>query len=833
MPLDFTKPEIQTLINTLNRRKALVIAGTGVSSATISNTERAIFGTWTALLQYGIKFCCEQCRKEENWGEDCRTLLTNETSSTEDLLKIGDEIWDCLQEHGKLDEWLNVFENASPEYPELILAMKGLGVPIATANYDNLLEDITHLTPITLSETIKVEDFLDTEQKQKYILHLHGYFKKPDSVVLGQKSYDAIVDNQFAQFVNRYLVTQFKAVIFIGFGQGVYDQNFSLIFKWVSTYLRNTTLYHIVKDDLVDATKATHNKNSSRNVVVLGYGEKYSDLTPFIKALAHHIEHDDDVPKTLEGKPICIGQNRLELVEKAANYLTAHYTLPAGILGTGGLGKTNLVLNVLHHPSLARKYRRNRYFVRCDGAKDLALLLNALANALEISLSGGTDLQNQLLNYLRHQDSRSLIALDNFETPWDDALHVEPFIEKLKDLADLVFTYRGNASPDDLHWKTFRVPFLNEKDAVALFDSNSEEKFVGHTLVKTLVQEVDYLPLAIELLAKRAKKVEQLPSLYTEWQRKRNDFISKGTNKGTNLNLSISFSYENKNLTDTHRAFLQALGYLPTGINRQDLEVLFEDTYDRLETLKSYGLCEETEQERLWILAPIREYLKQKPLENNPFLEKIQDFYLSMADEKGKNAGSEENSSPILQEEWSNIIQVITDTLDSAKSIDSLFSLTLFCQFSGFYPLDLFKEATRIAHKNQWDLEEANCLRSLGDLAFSQSENQQAFDFYQQALPLYEKIGALLGKANCLKSLGDLAFRQSENERGNGFYEQAVALYKKVNDPYSIGRAYFYWSFHVDTGRKQTYLCLAKKVWLSAKLDYLVKQAGLTDVKCE
>lgn len=272
MPLNFANSDLQPLIASLNKRKAFVIAGAGVSSASIDSDSRKIFGTWTNLLRYGIAFCCDKCRQEATWGDTCRTFLDNEHATTEELLKIGDDIWDCLITHGKVQEWLDIFDNALPEYRELILAIKGLGVPIATANYDNLLEDITHLTPITLQDTQKVEDFIKNDQKQKYILHLHGYYKKPDSIVLGQKSYDRIVQDEFAQFINRYLITAYDTVIFVGFGQGVYDQNFSLIFKWASTYLRKTKLYHIVLNKYVDETEQTHRNNGNPNVVVLGYG---------------------------------------------------------------------------------------------------------------------------------------------------------------------------------------------------------------------------------------------------------------------------------------------------------------------------------------------------------------------------------------------------------------------------------------------------------------------------------------------------------------------------------------------------------------------------------
>jgi hypothetical protein len=71
MPLDITKPEIQTLISSLNKRKAFLIAGTGVSSASIDPDSRKIFGTWTNLLRYGITFCYEKCHTEETWGVSC------------------------------------------------------------------------------------------------------------------------------------------------------------------------------------------------------------------------------------------------------------------------------------------------------------------------------------------------------------------------------------------------------------------------------------------------------------------------------------------------------------------------------------------------------------------------------------------------------------------------------------------------------------------------------------------------------------------------------------------------------------------------------------------
>ena len=52
---------------------------------------------------------------------------------------------------------------------------------------------------------------------------------------------------------------------------------------------------------------------------------------------------------------------------------------------------------------------------------------------------------------------------------------------------------------------------------------------------------------------------------------------------------------------------------------------------------------------------------------------------------------------------------------------------------------------------------------------------------------MYEKVGDLVGQANCIQSLGDIAFALSDHDTARARYEEALALYERIPKPFSIG----------------------------------------------
>ena len=73
-------------------------------------------------------------------------------------------------------------------------------------------------------------------REEKGVAHLHGYFRQPESVVLGSRSYDDVLRDEHAQAILRTLVLRDR-LLFVGFGAGLSDPNFGNLLSWMARVL--------------------------------------------------------------------------------------------------------------------------------------------------------------------------------------------------------------------------------------------------------------------------------------------------------------------------------------------------------------------------------------------------------------------------------------------------------------------------------------------------------------------------------------------------------------------------------------------------------------------
>jgi hypothetical protein len=192
-------------------RKVTVVVGSGVSCATTNAPG------WAALIRAGIDHCSELGAKP-SWCRRASMLLGDpDESATDD--EADDDSLDMLLMaaelvhrrfrsfgEGEFAGWMREqFEHLKPDDPSVIEAVAALRTSLVTTNYDDLIEKVTGLQSITWQDRREV--MRDLRRDDRRVLHLHGLWNRPETVVLGLESYLAVTQDGHAQTVMKTLGT--------------------------------------------------------------------------------------------------------------------------------------------------------------------------------------------------------------------------------------------------------------------------------------------------------------------------------------------------------------------------------------------------------------------------------------------------------------------------------------------------------------------------------------------------------------------------------------------------------------------------------------------------
>ncbi|WP_169796616.1 SIR2 family NAD-dependent protein deacylase [Chondromyces crocatus] len=161
-------------------------------------------------------------------------------------------------------------------------ALKALGVPLLTTNYDRILEEATRLPTLTWQDAAQVERVLRGEDQA--IVHLHGSWDRPESVILGVRSYEDVLRDEHAQVVLRALRLT-RTLLFVGFGKGLDDPNFGALMRWSREVFAGSEYRHYRLALEGEQEQVQRQHPPEERVFVLSYGEKHADLGPFLEGL--------------------------------------------------------------------------------------------------------------------------------------------------------------------------------------------------------------------------------------------------------------------------------------------------------------------------------------------------------------------------------------------------------------------------------------------------------------------------------------------------------------------------------------------------------------------
>ena len=282
------------------------------------------------------------------------------------------------------------------------------------------------------------------------------------------------------------------------------------------------------------------------------------------------------------------------------------------VLGGPGIGKTTLTRAVAASDALAARFTDRRWFVPLETATDAATLRTATVLALGLDAANPAAFDHALAQL---REAPAPLVLDNLETPWEaDMPAVQDTLRRLAALPHLALlaSLRGSEAPDSPAWSRIMDLEPLPRDAARdLFLTIAHRIKPSDALLDRFLDALGGVPLAVELVAKRAAPHTSLAGLWDDWQR-RGVQLARHPNlmeedRQSSLLRSIDLSLHSTRLRDEGRRLLRLLGPSPAGMAREDRAILQSDEATEAERqLLAIGLAV-PRGDRLDLLPPVRD----------------------------------------------------------------------------------------------------------------------------------------------------------------------------------------------------------------------------------
>jgi hypothetical protein len=340
----------------------------------------------------------------------------------------------------------------------------------------------------------------------------------------------------------------------------------------------------------------------------------WSNKLAIAHRLAKGVDGGVEVPQlNIHNPGLCLGRGD-EVARVVANLLTAKRGGSCLVLGDAGHGKTTLTEKVGVHPEIVARYGSRRWIVELERADSAG---SALAEIAEVI---GLERAAPLVSIRSRLAAKPcLMILDNLETPLHaDGRATEALLRDLVAVPEvaLIASLRSRETVAGVEWtdQLWLEP-LKSDVARKMFVSIARNIREDDPALGYFLNELDGIPLAIRLVAKRASTRRTLSDLRREWEDKgallAEDPGGEGSRRDSLVG-SIEFSLASRRLHSEGKQLFALLGQLPAGLSLNDLDVLLEDVGDdAADKLRQVGLLKDSPG-RIGLLAPIRDVARRR-----------------------------------------------------------------------------------------------------------------------------------------------------------------------------------------------------------------------------
>ncbi|MEZ4867599.1 MAG: tetratricopeptide repeat protein [Caldilineaceae bacterium] len=481
------------------------------------------------------------------------------------------------------------------------------------------------------------------------------------------------------------------------------------------------------------------------------------------------------------------------------------------LTGPGGVGKSRLGEAVAW--SLLPDFADGVFLIELAAIRDPHLVLSALAQTLAVRDQGSTPLQARLHDYL--QEKQCLLLIDNFEQVIDAAPRLLELLRACPGVKILV-TSRETLRLRGEH--EFPVPTLAPADAVTLFTQRAQALQPTFRLeanmtevVASICQQLDYLPLALELAVAQSKLFAP-PAILARLQDRFAFLIGRTRDlpdRQRTLRATLDWSYDL--LTEEEKQLFRRLAVFRGGRSLEAVETICNpnddeqiaplaiDALDGLTALleKSflYQTTDSTGEPRFMLLVTIHEYAMDRLTgsgEAEALRQRHLDYYMALAE------GAELELAGAHQIRWLDRLETELDNVRAALHYSLLMgeiergarlsgALWRFWGIRGYISEGREWLTALLAQEHDTTpLIKAKVFNAAGNLASRQSDYTQAISFHQEALTIRRVQGDKAGIALSLMNLGGLARDQGDYDTARNLLEESLALNREVDNKVNL-----------------------------------------------
>lgn len=475
------------------------------------------------------------------------------------------------------------------------------------------------------------------------------------------------------------------------------------------------------------------------------------------------------------------------------------------LLGSGGIGKTRLALQLAAGQLHEANFRDGIYFVALDALSEPSQIPLALAQSL------GIKVKDDALAAVKTGigQKRLLLVLDNFEHLIDGALMVSELLEVCPNLG-VVVTSRERLNLEEefvLSLEGLPLPStdrlelasLEYNDAVKLFVQRAKRARLEFALstenlphVLSICQFVGGSPLGIELAAVWLRSLPiadlagDIAKIMEELETPSRNMIER------HQSLRAVFEYSWKLLKPKEQTALAKLSVFVGGFSREAASLVAQTTIPLLTSLVDKSLLRLRFEGRYDFHALLRQFAHERLSENQDALIDAQakhlTYHLRLAeasDAQMRGLGQEQAASQ-LQTEQDNLKTALSFAV-TTKQVEA--GLRLTTVLGQFWESRGYLTEGRQALRSVLTLDgsaypslHAKALNLAGSL-FMQSHPEEAITFFREALELTQKQGDRLTLAVAVRGLGRVASLQGQFALAQTHFETSLTLLRELNDP--------------------------------------------------